>query len=231
MNFKGSFSTALVKFLRFIVVILIILMLLFVIKWRMNHLFAMATPDEKKDTTIAEEIKSSKDQLNKIGDVAKDASKQSTLLKIDDTDPLQVAEQLKKEGLIADAHAFVEMATQSGLGEYITAGSYEIPAGTSPETILKQLSETGLQKATRTVSIEIPQNANDEIIASIVAKENLVQDEYTFLQMIREQSAVPRIKPGGYHIHAPLPAQDLLDILTQHDTNQAGEPAPAEQAQ
>ncbi len=220
MNFNGKLSKAVVSLLRTIGVLLIILALLFIIKWRMNHMFAMMAPEEKKETSITEEIKSSKDQLNKISDVAKDASKESTLIKLEDTNVEAVAEQLKKEGLIRDKAAFVNMATQSGLGDYITAGSYEIPAGTSPESIIKKITETGLQKATRTVVIEIPAHANDEIIASIVAKEDLVVDEYTFLEMIREQGAVPRIKPGGYTIHAPLPPQELLNTLMQYDPTQ-----------
>lgn len=220
MNFNGKISKAFVGLLRLIGVLLIILVLLFIIKWRMNHMFAMMTPEEKKETSITEEIKSSKDQLNKISDVAKDASKESTLIKLEDTNVEAVAEQLKKEGLIRDKAAFVNMATQSGLADYITAGSYEIPAGTSAESIIKKITETGLQKATRTVVLEIPAHANDEIIASIVAKEDLVADEYTFLEMIREQGAVPRIKPGGYTIHAPLPPQELLDTLMQYDPTQ-----------
>lgn len=220
MNFNGKLSKAVVSLLRTIGVLLIILALLFIIKWRMNHMFAMMAPEEKKETSITEEIKSSKDQLNKISDVAKDASKESTLIKLEDTNVEAVAEQLKKEGLIRDKAAFVNMATQSGLGDYITAGSYEIPTGTSPESIIKKITETGLQKATRTVVIEIPAHANDEIIASIVAKEDLVADEYTFLEMIREQGAVPRIKPGGYTIHAPLPPQKLLNTLMQYDPTQ-----------
>ena len=220
MNFNGKLSKAFVGILRLISVLLIILVLLFIIKWRMNHMFSMMTPEEKKETSITEEIKSSKDQLNKISDVAKDASKETTLIKFENTDVGAVAEMLKKEGLIRDKAAFINMATQSGLGNYITAGSYEIPAGTSPETILKKLTETGVQKATRTVVIEIPANANDQMIASIVAKENLVADEQTFLEMIRAEGAVPRIKPGGYTIHAPLSPQELLNTLMKYDGTQ-----------
>lgn len=220
MNFNGKLSKAFVGILRLIGVLLIILVLLFIIKWRMNHMFSMMTPEEKKETSITEEIKSSKDQLNKISDVAKDASKETTLIKFENTDVGAVAEMLKKEGLIRDKAAFINMATQSGLGNYITAGSYEIPAGTSPETILKKLTETGVQKATRTVTIEIPANANDQMIASIVAKENLVADEQTFLEMIRAEGAVPRIKPGGYTIHAPLSPQELLNTLMKYDGTQ-----------
>ena len=220
MNFNGKLSKAFVGILRLIGVLLIILVLLFIIKWRMNHMFSMMTPEEKKETSIKEEIKSSKDQLNKISDVAKDASKETTLIKFENTDVGAVAEMLKKEGLIRDKAAFINMATQSGLGNYITAGSYEIPAGTSPETILKKLTETGVQKATRTVVIEIPANANDQMIASIVAKENLVADEQSFLEMIRAEGAVPRIKPGGYTIHAPLSPQELLNTLMKYDGTQ-----------
>lgn len=220
MNFNGKLSKAFVGILRLIGVLLIILVLLFIIKWRMNHMFSMITPEEKKETSITEEIKSSKDQLNKISDVAKDASKETTLIKFENTDVGAVAEMLKKEGLIRDKAAFINMATQSGLGNYITAGSYEIPAGTSPETILKKLTETGVQKATRTVVIEIPANANDQMIASIVAKENLVADEQAFLEMIRAEGAVPRIKPGGYTIHAPLSPQELLNTLMKYDGTQ-----------
>lgn len=220
MNFNGKLSKAFVGILRLIGVLLIILVLLFIIKWRMNHMFSMMTPEEKKETSITEEIKSSKDQLNKISDVAKDASKETTLIKFENTDVGAVAEMLKKEGLIRDKAAFINMATQSGLGNYITAGSYEIPAGTSPETILKKLTETGVQKATRTVVIEIPANANDQMIASIVAKENLVADEQSFLEMIRTEGAVPRIKPGGYTIHAPLSPQELLNTLMKYDGTQ-----------
>ncbi|CAC9928754.1 Endolytic murein transglycosylase [Aedoeadaptatus coxii] len=220
MNFNGKLSKAFVGILRLISVLLIILVLLFIIKWRMNHMFSMMTPEEKKETSITEEIKSSKDQLNKISDVAKDASKETTLIKFENTDVGAVAEMLKKEGLIRDKAAFINMATQSGLGNYITAGSYEIPAGTSPETILKKLTETGVQKATRTVVIEIPANANDQMIASIVAKENLVADEQSFLEMIRAEGAVPRIKPGGYTIHAPLSPQELLNTLMKYDGTQ-----------
>ncbi|KXB67078.1 endolytic transglycosylase MltG [Aedoeadaptatus coxii] len=220
MNFNGKLSKAFVGILRLIGVLLIILVLLFIIKWRMNHMFSMMTPEEKKETSITEEIKSSKDQLNKISDVAKDASKETTLIKFENTDVGAVAEMLKKEGLIRDKAAFINMATQSGLGNYITAGSYEIPAGTSPETILKKLTETGVQKATRTVVIEIPANANDQMIASIVAKENLVADEQAFLEMIRAEGAVPRIKPGGYTIHAPLSPQELLNTLMKYDGTQ-----------
>ena len=220
MNFNGKLSKAFVGILRLIGVLLIILVLLFIIKWRMNHMFSMMTPEEKKETSITEEIKSSKDQLNKISDVAKDASKETTLIKFENTDVGAVAEMLKKEGLIRDKAAFINMATQSGLGNYITAGSYEIPAGTSPETILKKLTETGVQKATRTVVIEIPANANDQMIASIVAKENLVADEQSFLEMIRAEGAVPRIKPGGYTIHAPLAPQELLNTLMKYDGTQ-----------
>lgn len=220
MNFNGKLSKAFVGILRLISVLLIILVLLFIIKWRMNHMFSMMTPEEKKETSITEEIKSSKDQLNKISDVAKDASKETTLIKFENTDVGAVAEMLKKEGLIRDKAAFINMATQSGLGNYITAGSYEIPAGTSPETILKKLTETGVQKATRTVVIEIPANANDQMIASIVAKENLVADEQAFLEMIQAEGAVPRIKPGGYTIHAPLSPQELLNTLMKYDGTQ-----------
>lgn len=220
MIFNGKLSKAFVGILRLISVLLIILVLLFIIKWRMNHMFSMMTPEEKKETSITEEIKSSKDQLNKISDVAKDASKETTLIKFENTDVGAVAEMLKKEGLIRDKAAFINMATQSGLGNYITAGSYEIPAGTSPETILKKLTETGVQKATRTVVIEIPANANDQMIASIVAKENLVADEQSFLEMIRAEGAVPRIKPGGYTIHAPLSPQELLNTLMKYDGTQ-----------
>ena len=53
-----------------------------------------------------------------------------------------------------------------------------------------------------------------------MAKEDLVADEYTFLEMIREQGAVPRIKSGGYTIHAPLPPQELLNTLMQYDPTQ-----------
>ena len=58
------------------------------------------------------------------------------------------------------------------------------------------------------------------MIASIVAKENLVADEQAFLEMIRAEGAVPRIKPGGYTIHAPLSPQELLNTLMKYDGTQ-----------
>lgn len=41
MNFNGKLSKAFVGILRLIGVLLIILVLLFIIKWRMNHMFSM----------------------------------------------------------------------------------------------------------------------------------------------------------------------------------------------
>ena len=227
MKFNGRASKVFVNFLRFVVVILVVLVLLFIIKWRMNHLFSMMTPEDSKDTTITEEIRSSKEQIGKISDAAKDASEKTTLLKIETTDPDSVAKRLKEVGLINDATAFSKMAKRSGMARYITAGSYEIPEGATAETILKKLTENGLQKATRTVTIEIPQGATDEIICNVVMKENLVADRATFLQMIREAGAVPRIKPGGYVIHAPIKAADLLNTLM----GESGQENPAPQGE
>ena len=232
MKFNGRASKVFVNFLRFVVVTLVILVLLFIIKWRMNHLFSMMTPEESKDTTITEEIQTSKEQIGKISDAAKDASEKTTLLKIESTDPDSVAKQLKEAGLINDATAFSKMTKRSGLARYITAGSYEIPEGATSETILKKLTENGLQKATRTVKIEIPQGATDEIICDIVLKEDLSADRATFLQMIRDAGAVPHIKPGGYVIHAPITATELLNILmAQGDQANQNPPAPQEQQQ
>ncbi|MDY3118740.1 MAG: endolytic transglycosylase MltG [Peptoniphilus sp.] len=221
MKFNGRVSKAFVNFLRLIVVLLVVLVLLFIIKWRMNHLFSMMTPEERKDTSITEEIRSSKEQIGKISSVAKDASEKTTLLKIEATDADSVAKRLKEVGLINDAAAFSNMAKRSGMARYITEGSYEIPEGASSETILKKLTETGLQKATRTVTIEIPEGATDETIADVVMKENLVADRATFLQMLRDAGAVPQIKPGGYQIHAPITATNLLNTLMSQSAPQA----------
>ncbi|WP_068454653.1 endolytic transglycosylase MltG [Aedoeadaptatus pacaensis] len=230
MKFNGRASKVFVNFLRFVVVTLVVLVLLFVIKWRMNHLFSMMTPEESKDTTITEEIQTSKEQIGKISDAAKDASEKTTLLKIETTDPDSVAKHLKEAGLINDTTAFSNMTRRSGMARYITAGSYEIPEGATAETILKMLTENGLQKATRTVKIEIPQGATDEIICDIVLKEDLIADRATFLQMIRDAGAVPSIKPGGYVIHAPITATELLNTLTKYgDQANQNPPAPQEQ--
>lgn len=232
MKFNGRASKVFVNFLRFVAVTLVVLALLFIIKWRMNHLFSMMTPEESKDTTITEEIQTSKEQIGKISDAAKDASEKTTLLKIESTDPDSVAKQLKEAGLINDATAFSKMTKRSGLARYITAGSYEIPEGATSETILKKLTENGLQKATRTVKIEIPQGATDEIICDIVLKEDLIADRATFLQMIRDAGAVPYIKPGGYVIHAPITATELLNtLMAQGDQANQNPPAPQEQQQ
>ena len=227
MKSNRRVSKLFVNFLRIVVVLLIVLVLLFIIKWRMNHLFSMMTPDDRKDTTITEEIRSSKEQIDKISSAAKDASEKTTLLKLETTDPDSVAKQLKDLGLINDATAFSNMAKRSGMARYITAGSYEIPEGATAETILKKLTETGLQKATRTITLEIPYGATDEIIADVVMKEDLVADRATFLQMIREAGAVPRIKPGGYVIHAPIKAADLLNTLM----GESGQENPAPQGE
>ncbi len=224
MKSNGRVSKVFVNFLRFVVVILVVLVLLFIIKWRMNHLFSMMTPEERKDTTITEEIRSSKEQIGQISSAAKDASEKTTLLKIETTDPDSVAKRLKEVGLINDATAFSNKAKRSGMARYITAGSYEISEGASPETILKLLTENGLQKATRTITIEIPEGANDEMIADVIMKEDLVADRATFLQMIRDAGAVPKIKPGGYQIHAPLTATELLNILMSQSEQE--NPAP-----
>ncbi len=230
MKFNGRASKVFVNFLRFVVVTLVVLVLLFIIKWRMNHLFSMMTPEESKDTTITEEIQTSKEQIGKISDAAKDASEKTTLLKIESTDPDSVAKQLKEAGLINDTTAFSKMTKRSGMARYITAGSYEIPEGATAETILKMLTENGLQKATRTVKIEIPAGATDEIICDIVLKEDLIADRATFLQMIRDAGAVPNIKPGGYVIHAPITATELLNTLTKYgDQANQNPPAPQEQ--
>ena len=223
MKSNGRVSKVFVNFLRFVVVILVVLVLLFIIKWRMNHLFTMMTPEERKDTTITEEIRTTKEQIGQISSAAKDASEKTTLLKIETTDPDSVAKRLKEVGLINDATAFSNKAKRSGMARYITAGSYEIPEGASPETILKILTENGLQKATRTVTIEIPEGAN-EMIADVIMKEDLVADRATFLQMIRDAGAVPHIKPGGYQIHAPLTATELLNILMSQ--SEQANPAP-----
>lgn len=228
MKFNGRASKVFVNFLRFVVVTLVVLALLFVIKWRMNHLFSMMTPEESKDTTITEEIQTSKEQIGKISDAAKDASEKTTLLKIETTDPDSVAKHLKEAGLINDTTAFSNMAKRSGMARYITAGSYEIPEGATAETILKMLTENGLQKATRTVKIEIPAGATDEIICDIVLKEDLIADRAAFLQMIRGAGAVPNIKPGGYVIHAPITATELLNTLTKYG-DQANQNTPAPQ--
>lgn len=230
MKFNGRASKVFINFLRFVVVTLVVLVLLFIIKWRMNHLFSMMTPEESKDTTITEEIQTSKEQIGKISDAAKDASEKTTLLKIESTDPDSVAKQLKEAGLINDTTSFIKMTKRSGMARYITAGSYEIPEGATAETILKMLTENGLQKATRTVKIEIPAGATDEIICDIVLKEDLIADRATFLQMIRNAGAVPNIKPGGYVIHAPITATELLNTLTKYgDQANQNPPAPQEQ--
>lgn len=230
MKFNGRASKVFINFLRFVVVTLVVLVLLFIIKWRMNHLFSMMTPEESKDTTITEEIQTSKEQIGKISDAAKDASEKTTLLKIESTDPDSVAKQLKDAGLINDTTAFSNMTKRSGMARYITAGSYEIPEGATAETILKMLTENGLQKATRTVKIEIPAGATDEIICDIVLKEDLIADRAAFLQMIRDAGAVPNIKPGGYVIHAPITATELLNTLTKYgDQANQNPPAPQEQ--
>lgn len=230
MKFNGRASKVFINFLRFVVVTLVVLILLFIIKWRMNHLFSMMTPEESKDTTITEEIQTSKEQIGKISDAAKDASEKTTLLKIESTDPDSVAKQLKEAGLINDTTAFSKMTKRSGMARYITAGSYEIPEGATAETILKMLTENGLQKATRTVKIEIPAGATDEIICDIVLKEDLIADRAAFLQMIRDAGAVPNIKPGGYVIHAPITATELLNTLTKYgDQANQNTPAPQEQ--
>ena len=204
MKFNGRASKVFVNFLRFVVVTLVVLVLLFVIKWRMNHLFSMMTPEESKDTTITEEIQTSKEQIGKISDAAKDASEKTTLLKIETTDPDSVAKHLKEAGLINDTTAFSNMAKRSGMARYITAGSYEIPEGATAETILKMLTENGLQKATRTVKIEIPAGATDEIICDIVLKEDLIADRAAFLQMIRDAGAVPNINRAATSSTPPL---------------------------
>lgn len=81
MKSNGRVSKVFVNFLRFVVVILVVLVLLFIIKWRMNHLFTMMTPEERKDTTITEEIRSSKEQIGQISSAAKDASEKTPYLK------------------------------------------------------------------------------------------------------------------------------------------------------
>ncbi|MDQ0508875.1 cell division protein YceG involved in septum cleavage [Peptoniphilus ivorii] len=230
MKYSGRLARSLVNVLRFLGIVCVLAVLLFVIKWRMNHLFGLTAPENAKDSGIVAEIESSKEQFGKITDAAKNASKETTLLTVEDTTPAAIAARLKELGLINDAEAFRAMAVQSGVANYFTEGTFEISEGASPETILKQLTEDGLQKATRTVTIEIPYNATDEIVADIVAKENLVQDRYTFLTMLQEQGATAKILPGGYEIHAPIKAQDLIDAMTQFSEQPPQEAAPAEEA-
>ena len=179
----------------------------------MNHLFALTSPEKRPANTIAEEIESSKNQLEQLTTAAKSVNEKKLLVTIESNQVEDVAATLKKSGLIQDEESFILNVQEGGYIPYLATGSYEIPEGTKVQDILNILTKESISKAQRTVSIEIPEGADAYGISSLLLREGLIQDDITFAQMIEDQGALNRIKPGGYNIHIPIKAQELLDIL------------------
>lgn len=213
LKILNSLTKSAMGFLRFLGVILILAILIFVIKWRTNHLFSLLSPETEQDTTIVEELQSSKEQIEELTTAAKTPKEETILLKLTSSDLDTISQALKKEGLIQDPTTFSIQSRMEGFEPYFTKGTFEIPKDAKVKEIQEILTKNGYEKARRSVKIEIPEGVDSSGISTILKKEGLIQDSATFTRMIDSQNALPRIKPGGYSIQAPIKAQELLDTL------------------
>ncbi|MDO5302141.1 MAG: hypothetical protein Q4E76_06550 [Tissierellia bacterium] len=230
MNFFHRLTASFIKIVQAIVVLAILLALIFVVKWRMNHLFAMVEPKPVKETTISEEIVRSKEQLEEITTAAKETQEepQTKLFNVTSTDPLTLSQELQEAGLVENAQIFTEKIYTAGADLFLTQGAFNIPHDITDQELIDLLSEPGLRAATRTITIEIPELSDASEISELLYREGLIQDVATFVAKLEEAGAVPKIRPGGYQIQAPITNQDLLNTLTQYGTT-ADAPPEGEQ--
>lgn len=214
-----------IDFFRFLAVLLILAVLVFIVKWRTNHLFALISPDKAPGNTIVEEIADSKDQLKDLTTAAKSVGDKDRLIDLKSSNLEEVALQLKKEGLIADEYAFMDQVKQGGFAPYITSGTFQIPEGVTVAEMIQILTKDSMDKASRTVLIEVPEGVDANGLATLLQREGIIQDAASFAAILQEQNALSRIKPGGYNIHVPIKVQDLVDRLAPPAEAQA-QPAP-----
>lgn len=217
MKIFNRLTSTFIGLLRFLAVLAILAVLVFIIQWRIDHLFAMTSSEKPTSTTITEEIDSSKKQLEHLKETqTKEETAPTVLVNIDNTDPKAVAQVLKESGFIQDPETFIQRSLREGHGKYFTKGTFDIPKGATNDEVFALLTKSGLEAAKRTVQIEIPSPTTPEEVANIVYKEGLIQNEKVFVQMLQEQNAMEKIQAGGYNIQAPIKAQELIDQLTKY---------------
>lgn len=225
MKIFQSITKSALGIFRLLGILLILAILIFIVKWRTNHLFSLINPETKGPNSITEELKDSKDQIKDLANVAKSAGEKNKLITLKSRDSLTIAGQLKAEGLIQDEGLFVEQIKKGGFEPYLKVGTYEFPEGATVDQLIVILTRDNMDEAARNIIVEVPEGVDAMGLSQILQKEGVIQDAATFAAMIQEQNALARIKPGGYNIKVPIKNQDLMNLLAPKEEEQAT-PAP-----
>ncbi|MDO5037434.1 MAG: hypothetical protein Q4E37_03935 [Tissierellia bacterium] len=214
MKFFNQILSGLQKIFHLLVLLLVLGLLVYVVIWRIDHLFT-ATLGDKESLNLLYELQHSKEDIeNLTQDKPKKAPKTILVDIPTGASPEEVGQILAQAGLVEDPTYFSQMVLDQGLEGYFTPGLFEFEEDASQEQIIEDLTQEGLAKAQESIEFTIVSGSSPEEVASLLLERGLITHPPSFVKMLEDQGLINNIISGDYVVEKPIKAQELLELIT-----------------
>lgn len=222
MKIINKMSDFFFALLNYLTILLIIALLVFVIRWRLHHMFTSNIQQSEKEITIIDELNKNKEEVSKLTEKEKEENnievkeapvEFNSIVIPENPNSEIVADILLEKGLIQDKTTFVQQTKNLGVSEFFIPGTFNIPKDYKVADIINMLTEEKKKALTQEVYITIPENATSEQMAEILLSVNLIQDKVTFVNMVKNMELEGKFIPGRHIITTPIKVADMIKIL------------------
>lgn len=222
MKYTERIAGTFISFLRVLMTVVALVALVFIVKWRINVLFDRNINNQLESKTISQEFQDSYEQINDITETARHIKENEVVVTIpSDASVDTIGDILLSLDLIEHKPTFETNVRQSGRAPYFTAGDFVVNKDATTAEIIETLTEPGYEAAKRTVHIVIEPGANGADVSKVLEREELIESQDAFISLMNAQGVFDSMVPGEYDIEAPIKNQDLLDIITGSQSQEA----------
>lgn len=222
-NFN-KLSLFFMKVLEIFLLVLFFALLVFIVKWRIDHLYANSLNNGEVNFKITDElIKTKTEILGLMGKtdeeykipVVKEKEmetnkKESVIINVPaNTDKDALGEILMSKNLIADINEYNRLVDDMGIGEKILPGHYEIKEGMKVKEILADISGNVLHE----YKFNISEGASAADVGNMLEDIGMIESSYAFVEKCKEMNKTQFV-PGEHHVTMPLKVAKIIEQIT-----------------
>lgn len=222
MDFFIKLKELFFKLLGFLLVALVILFLLFIAKWRNDHMNRVALVNSNVELTLREEAKILKEKFHSLTN-KEEAPKEIPFIENEDElnyvtvnipeacDLDTLGKILKDMELIKDIPTFKQMCYDMAIENKFQPGAYKMKKDLKVRDILVLLSNSTSKK----YEIKVTQAMGAADVAEELLKSGVIKDKNAFLNECEKMGVLDKFKEGDFVFTSPIRVSKIIEIFTK----------------
>lgn len=213
-----------IKLFEILLLILFLVLLVFIVKWRIDHLYINSVNNGEANFTIKSEFKKTKmELLNLVGKsdekyeipIVKEKEKntekkESIIVNVPaNTDVDVLGKILLSNNLITSENEYKRLMDEMGLKEKILPGNYEIHENMKVKEVLADICGEDIHDITFTIS----EGANARDVGNLLLDLKVIESTDAFVKKCNDMNRTTFV-PGEHKITLPIKVAKLIEEIT-----------------